>query len=79
MNVVSEIKVETTRGALKAKTVECDEYPGITLYLEDEIIAALEVYEEDGLLRLRGYNKDEDEPIVLSTLIDFNKKETERA
>ena len=80
MNNLAEIKVKTNKGTLSARTVQCDEYPGITLYFDNEIIAALEVYEEDGLLRLRGYNQDDDEPIVLATLIDFNKeKVTERA
>lgn len=75
----AEIKVETSRGMLSARTVQCDEYPGITLYFGDDIIAALEVYEEDGLLRLRGYNETGEEPIVLATLIDFNnRKKAER-
>lgn len=67
-----EISIETSRGVLKARTCAESDYPGIKLYLGDELMASLEVYEHEGLLRLISYNETDDEPIAINTLINFN-------
>lgn len=67
----TEVSVETSKGELRAVASHDEAYPGILLYLGDELYGALEIYEEDGLLRFRGYNDIQDEPIVLETLKEF--------
>lgn len=66
-----EISVETSKGMLTAKVQTDTDFPGILISLDDELYARVELYEEDGLLRLIGYNDIQDEPIVLETLKEF--------
>lgn len=66
-----EISVKTSKGQLRAVASHDEDYPGILLYLGEELYGALEMYEEDGLLRLRGYNDSSEEPIILETLKGF--------
>ena len=68
---VNEIAVETSRGTLIAKAQHDQDFPGILLYLGEELYARLEVYEEDKELRLIAYNDVEEEPTILQTLKVF--------
>lgn len=64
---------ETSRGSLYAKVSNDPNYPGLQIYLDKDLYALIEVYEEDGLLRAHLFNEKEDEPIISETLADFNK------
>lgn len=70
-----EIIVQTSQGELKAVTSLMDDnYPGIKVYLGNELFACIEMYEEDGILRAHLYDDENQEPIVSKTLLDTNNK-----
>lgn len=63
--------VNTSKGALKAVVSNDENYPGLLLYLGEELYGAIELYEEEQELRLRAYNDVEDEPILTQVLKQF--------
>ena len=68
------ITVTTSKGVMRAEASNDSLYPGIKVYMNNILVGAVELYESDELLRCRLYDEDSCEPIVLTTLIDFNEE-----
>lgn len=73
----NNIIIPTSKGVIKAEASNDINYPGIKIYMNDELMGAIELYESDEILRCRLYNDESCEPIVMTTLIDFNTVEEE--
>jgi len=55
-----ELTLETEGGLIKAKVNECDLYPSIDLFINDQLYCILEYMVEDRQFAVRVYSDDED-------------------
>lgn len=73
----NRIMVRTSKGVLRAEVRENNEYPGIWVYMNDELVNIVELYEDEEVLKSHTYDMHNEEPINSIVLIDFNEKDDE--
>ena len=73
----NSIIVRTSKGVLKAEVRKDENYPGIWIYMNGELVNVVELYEDDEVLKCHTYDMHNEEPINSVVLIDFNEEDEE--
>lgn len=69
------ITVRTSKGMLRAEIKgENGGYPGIWIYMDDELVNVVELYEDDEVLKCHTYDTNNEEPLNSIILIDYNEE-----